>query len=143
MMPEIPEMETYKNLLEKSCLSQIITDSKVFRERSINVIPQEFARMVQNAVIEAVERRGKYIMLRLNVGKYLLAHMMLDGRIYLETTSAQKSPGKPYVSLTLNNESVLHFCELGFGYVKLLAPSEVQELVAGLGIDPLSTENSV
>ena len=137
-MPEIPEMEIYRNFLQGSLVGRSIIETSIRRERSVNVPPSEFKQWVQDGIVEQVRRRGKYLILVLSTGRCLLAHMMLDGRIYLETNGIPAQlPGEPHVSLMLEAKSTIHFCDLRLGYIKLLDLSEVDEIVNQLGIDPL------
>lgn len=140
-MPEIPEMENYKTFLCKTVLGKKIVGTEIYRERSTNVPADEFKQWVHAATIEQVKRYGKYLVFELSLGKYLCAHMMLDGRIYLEAadTPAQL-PGKAHISLMLNDGTTLHFCELRLGYLKLLDLSQVETIISNLGLEPLDQE---
>ena len=46
IMPELPEMETYKSLLQLIIGGQSITEVMINREKSINVPIEEFASLV-------------------------------------------------------------------------------------------------
>lgn len=45
-MPELPEMETYRKLLEERVGGMVITEARVEREKTINVPPQMFIQTV-------------------------------------------------------------------------------------------------
>ncbi|WP_242831342.1 DNA-formamidopyrimidine glycosylase [Desulfitobacterium dehalogenans] len=140
IMPEIPEMETYKDYLQLSVLGKKIVGTEIVRERSTNVPPDEFVRWVQDTSIEQVLRCGKYLILSLSSGKALCAHMMLDGRIYYEVAGEPvELPGSSHIQLRFEDDSILHFCDLRLGYLKLLDPSQVQAIKDGLGPDPLDS----
>jgi len=138
-MPEIPEMEIYKRNLEKAVLGKRIQLAEITRERSTNVSPQEFSRWVQKAVVLEIQRYGKYLMLKLSSGKSLCAHMMLDGRIYYEVPGEEpKLPGSSHIRLAFEDRSILHFCEMRLGYLKLYDQDEVEYIKNNLGLDPLA-----
>ena len=56
-MPELPEMETYRKLLDKKILGKIITDVEINREKSINIPSLEFVQEVRGKQITKIERR--------------------------------------------------------------------------------------
>jgi len=159
-MPEIPEMEIYKNYLNQYAAGKQITDVRVERPRSINRAVEEFAGLVRGTRIEKAERRAKFLMLRLGNGWYLLTHMMLDGRLFYgppgfdRTAEGQtgpeipgspegpRLPGKAHVVLELNDNHSLYFCELRLGYLHLLEAAELNRVTAGLGIEPLGPDYS-
>lgn len=144
IMPEIPEMETYKNYLQRSVLGKRIVGTEITRARSTNVPTDEFVRWVQDTSIEQVLRYGKYLILALSSGKALCAHMMLDGRMYYEVAGEPvELPGRSHIRLKFADHSILHFCDLRLGYLKLLESSQVDAIKEGLGLDPLDSEFSL
>jgi formamidopyrimidine-DNA glycosylase len=150
-MPEIPEMEIYKNFLNQYIGGKQVTAVRVERPRSINTDIGEFTGSVRGAVIYKTERRAKFLILRLNNNLHLLTHMMLDGRLFYGPPGLDvppdaggpkdgQLPGKPYIVLGLSDNHSLYFCELGLGYLHLLDDSELARETAGLGIEPLGPE---
>lgn len=83
-MPELPEMENYKILLNKLITTQPITSIAVNREKSINITKQSFENQLVNTTILRVERRAKHLLFYLNNQKVLLLHLMLGGWMFLE-----------------------------------------------------------
>lgn len=55
-MPELPEMETYRKLLDKKILGKTITDVEINREKSINIPSLEFVQEVKGKQITKIER---------------------------------------------------------------------------------------
>lgn len=140
-MPEIPEMEIYREFLNRSILGKRIAGTEITRGRSTNVSPEEFNQWVKDTSIKQILRYGKYIILELSSRKYLCAHMMLDGRIYYEMMgNALELPGRSHIRLIFEDESILHFCDLRLGYLKLLDQEHVDAIKDSLGIDPLDFE---
>lgn len=140
IMPEIPEMETYRQFLNRSVLGKRITGTEITRGRSTNVSPEEFNQWVQDTSIEQVLRYGKYIILQISSGKFLCAHMMLDGRIYYEMAgTGVELPGRSHIRLKFEDQSILHFCDLRLGYLKLFDQEQVDSIKDSLGIDPLDS----
>jgi formamidopyrimidine-DNA glycosylase len=165
IMPEIPEMEIYKNYLNKWVKDKRINDVNVLRAKSVNLESQIFCRNVIGRTIKNVTRRGKYLIFHLDSGHFLLTHMMLDGRLYLlpiesegredylsagdlmskimksdaETLKQQIKglPGKPSVVFGLDSDRVLLFCSLTLGYLHYLSQDKLELKLDELGSDPL------
>ena len=55
-MPELPEMETYRKLLDKKILGKTITDVEINREKSINIPSLELVQEVKGKQITKIER---------------------------------------------------------------------------------------
>ncbi len=147
-MPEIPEMEIYKDYLQNNVADKTIGDVKVHRPRSINV-PEETLRdrLVHNS-IQQVSRRAKYLIYELGGGLYLINHLMLDGRLYYFPQGTEEPgvvfpitlPGKPHVEVVFDDKSVLYFCDLRLGYLHLIDRGVLNGILDSVGIEPLGEE---
>lgn len=166
-MPEVPEMEIYKNYLNQWVRNKWIVEANVLRAKSVNQESSDFIRAITGKEIIDIIRRGKYLIFKLDDGHVLLTHMMLDGRLYLlrpdseslkknddGQVSALKSkllqssaedlkrivkdlPGKPSIVFGLSDNSVLFFCNLTLGYLHYLTTEELDTKLRELGRDPL------
>lgn len=140
-MPEIPEMETYRSMLARSVVGKPIRAAAAERERSINAAVPVFTAAVTGQIIESISRRAKYLIFHLHGGLFLLAHMMLDGRMfYGPDTGGAALPGKPHVVLRFNDNNALFFCDLRLGFLHLLTSEGLEAELAGLGVEPLAPE---
>ncbi len=140
-MPEIPEMERYRQLLTETVLGKQIKDVTVLRQRSINLDIDEFVSSATARVIEGVSRRAKYVVLHLYGGFFLLTHMMLDGRIFYGITGQSEGlPGKPEVIIDFTDGNSLFFCDLRLGFLHLVTREGLNDTFSDLGIEPLSDE---
>jgi len=140
-MPELPEMETYKNLLLTRLVNQTISDVVINREKSINVAPDKFKDMVIHKKIVSITRRGKYLIFDLGTGYNLLLHLMLGGLMYIGNDNDNPDRTKQII-LSFGNTN-LYFIGLRLGYLHLLTLQQVEEELSKLGIDPLSKEYSL
>lgn len=136
-MPEIPEMETYKNLLERSVLVKQIKKAEVNRPKTLNLPADEFISKVEGQFIKSVGRRAKFIIFELTDGNFLLAHMMLGGRMTLTPADEEV---KAQVVLILNDSNKLNFSDMRLGYLHYHTPFELEEELRDLGVEPLSAE---
>lgn len=162
-MPEIPEMEIYKDYLNKWVKDKRISDVHVLRVKSVNLESTDFCRCVIGKRIKDITRRGKYIIFHLDDGHFLLTHMMLDGRLFLlplkDTKEGQSIkelvneivhseaenlrprikglPGNPSAIFGLSDDTVLFFCSLTLGYLHYLTKDELETKLGVLGSEPL------
>ncbi|MFN7250186.1 MAG: Fpg/Nei family DNA glycosylase [Anaerobacillus sp.] len=134
-MPELPEMETYKRLLNEKIQGKLITNVEINREKSINVAPDLFTQEVKNTSVIAVERRAKHLIFKLNSGKNLVLHLMLGGWMYFGNDEDQPERTKQII-LTFPNGK-LYFIGLRLGYLHLFDEQQLKEEFAKLGPEPL------
>ncbi|WP_102272502.1 DNA-formamidopyrimidine glycosylase [Cytobacillus massiliigabonensis] len=134
-MPELPEMETYKSLLQPLIGGQSITGVTINREKSINVPVEQFTSLVINQKIKSIERRAKYLVFQLQNDSNLLLHLMLGGRIFLG--NEEDRPDRTVqVQLSFGNHQ-LYFIGLRLGYLHLLSHEMVQQEFQHIGPEPL------
>jgi len=136
VMPELPEMETYKSLLSSLIVGQKITSVTIQREKSINLPVDTFMRQVTNQTIISVRRRAKYLIFQLKNGSCLLLHLMLGGLMFFG-----KEEDKPNRTIQVKlsfGEQHLYFIGLRLGYLHLLSQESIQEEFEKLGPEPLS-----
>ncbi|TDX59032.1 DNA-formamidopyrimidine glycosylase [Orenia marismortui] len=82
-MPELPEVQTVVDTLYSRVLDKKIVDVEVKREELIaNVDSQEFENRLIDVKINNVRRRGKYIIIELDSGEYLVGHLRMTGYFF-------------------------------------------------------------
>jgi formamidopyrimidine-DNA glycosylase len=79
-MPELPEVETVVRTLRPMMVGQRIRDVELFWPKTI-VDFKRFKAAVVNQRVEAVQRRGKYILIELEQGT-IVVHLRMEGRFY-------------------------------------------------------------
>jgi formamidopyrimidine-DNA glycosylase len=83
-MPELPEVETIRRQLEPAIKGRRIVSARVLDPRwSRPVAPGVIERALAGRRVEAVERRGKYLLLRLDGGGALAMHLRMAGNLLL------------------------------------------------------------
>ena len=83
-MPELPEVETVKEVLKKQILNQKILDVVVNYPKMIeNMDSLEFINKLKNQTIIDIKRRGKWLLFELN-DYYLLSHLRMEGKYYIK-----------------------------------------------------------
>lgn len=134
-MPELPEMETYKKLLNEKLTGNNITDIEVNREKSINISRLEFVQELKGKQIIKIDRRAKHLIFKLNSGKNLLLHLMLGGWMYIG--SEHDSPDRTKQVIISFGDMKLYFIGLRLGYLHLLDEHDLMQKLSDLGPEPL------
>lgn len=134
-MPELPEMETYRQQLTRLIIGVPITGVDVTRSKSLNVDPEEFAgKLVGNRIVR-IERRAKHLLFHLATGEILLLHLMLGGWMFFGTQE-EKPDRTIQVDIHLGINS-LSFIGLRLGYLHLHTSEVTTKLLQKLGPEPL------
>lgn len=137
-MPELPEMETYKKLLNERIAGKTITAIEINREKSINIPSLDFIQEIKGKQIVKIDRRAKHLIFRLNSGKNLLLHLMLGGWMYIG--SEHDNPNRTKQVILSFGDMKLYFIGLRLGYLHLLDEQNLLEELSDLGTEPLEPE---
>ncbi len=140
-MPELPEVETVKNGLNKIIKNKKIMDVKVHKKQLRNKIPTTFKKNLLNSKIIEVRRRAKYLVFDLSQGK-LINHLGMTGNWKLKDSSYKKEK-HDHVELVLSNKKRLIYNDPRRFGVMLYSKNE-ETYFAGKkhGAEPLSREYS-
>src|SRR5215212_3438782 len=111
-MPELPEVETTVRGLRPHLVGRRVTvvNGVDWPRMLPNITPGNLAAVLPGQEVLAVERRGKYLVLRLSGGGSLVLHRKMSGNLVL------RPPGHPpalHTHLVLGFEDglELHFVE--------------------------------
>ena len=138
-MPELPEVETVRRGLALRISGRRIVRAELRRPDLRRPFPPALGERLDGALIGALGRRGKYILVELDTDGLLLLHLGMSGRI---TTGSAALPAAPHdhVVLTLDDGTVIRFNDpRRFGLIDYITRGEVARhpLLAGLGPEPL------
>lgn len=142
-MPELPEVETIRRQLEPEVVGRRIVAAEVFDERWTRPDPPAgLEEAVEGRRIVAAERRGKYLILRLDGGWALIMHLRMTGNLALHREPMLPEPPFLRARLELDDGSELLFTDARrFGHAVALHGGDVDAYFAArLGIEPLSDE---
>src|SRR5438874_2875267 len=143
-MPELPEVETLRRDLEKEVVGKRIKQVDVSGMRSIRRHPNKkhFAGKLEGHKIMGVDRRGKYLLVKLEGGDVLVVHLGMSGQLLRSKGAAKEKPDKhTHVVITFTQAGRLRFVDpRTFGELFVTTPEElpgeVPEL-GHLGFDPV------
>jgi formamidopyrimidine-DNA glycosylase len=139
-MPELPEVETVRRQLEPALVGRRfervrIDDSRLVRPYE----PAEVAAELQGERVAAVERRGKYLVVRFESGRVLLIHLRMTGSLlHAASGSLPDDPHRRSVVRLDDGSDVAYRDVRRFGTWLLLEPGEAEPyLAARVGDEPL------
>lgn len=82
-MPELPEVETVRRVLEERLKGLKVTAYELGRPTFYRRPPAQALEGLVGATVEAVRRRGKYLVMAFSGGRELVLHLGMSGRIVL------------------------------------------------------------
>jgi len=145
-MPELPEVETVRRGLIPRMVGHRITKLHQ-RRRDLRVpLPAKFAQKVEGRAIEGIDRRAKYLLIRLDGGQTLIVHLGMSGRMTLhDAKSAAEHPFErhDHVVFELDDGWQVRFNDARrFGLMLLVATDGVSKHKAFKGLGPEPLEDS-
>jgi formamidopyrimidine-DNA glycosylase len=142
-VPELPEVETVRTRLAPDVEGHTIVRARVDDVRLVRPeLPESVAAALTGATIERVERRGKYLLLRLASGETLAVHLRMTGNL-LRRTAGDEAPRFVRAELELDDGSVVAYTDIRrFGTWELLRDLVVADefIAQRLGPEPFSDE---
>jgi formamidopyrimidine-DNA glycosylase len=156
-MPELPEVETVCRQLEPEIEGRRIERLEVLDGRwSRPVPPETLGAAVTGGTIRGLDRRGKYLLLRLDGERTLVMHLRMTGNLILREGEEVLDPSEGrrlYESersteerhlrarFTLDDGRELWFTDpRRFGEAFLIDDADLAARFAKLGVEPLSGE---
>jgi len=82
-MPELPEVETVIRGLARALSGKRLLRLDLARPDLRSAIPKDLARTVEGRRVEGFSRRAKYILMHVERGGVLIAHLGMSGRLVL------------------------------------------------------------
>jgi formamidopyrimidine-DNA glycosylase len=151
-MPELPEVETVRRGLEPILVGNAFARVEQRRKDLRFPLPKRFAERLTGRKIEALDRRAKYLLARLDDGEVLVMHLGMSGRFSIDRANgAADTPGRfahPQSDAPKHEHIVFHL-KVGaavrytdarrFGLMDLVRGEALSShaLFKGLGIEPL------
>ena len=139
-MPELPEVESVRRQLEPVLVGRRFVRVNIADPRLVRPYePAEVAAELQGERVAAVERRGKYLIVRFDSGRVLLIHLRMTGSLlHAPGGSLQDDPHRRAVVRLDDGSDVAYRDVRRFGTWLLLEPGEVEPyLGARVGDEPL------
>jgi formamidopyrimidine-DNA glycosylase len=142
-MPELPEVETVRRGLIPRMVGHRIA-RLIQRRKDLRVaLPARFAQRVEDKTVTGIDRRAKYLLIRLDDGHTLIVHLGMSGRMTLhDRQSAAEHPFErhDHVVFEMDDGWQVRFNDARrFGLMLLVPTDSVDKHKAfkGLGPEPL------
>ncbi len=136
-MPELPEVETIRRVLQQLITGQTLGDLCVHERVHLlrNTTASALTDRLVGRSVDAVDRRAKYLLIRFGP-ETLVLHLRMSGRLLTE-------PAEHTRLVLAFDETTLHFDDARrFGMLFLAATEDVDALepIRKLGLEPFSAE---
>lgn len=139
-MPEMPEVETVRRIMQQTVVGRTIKSVDVGREKAIGhpSIP-DFKKGLEGRTVTGTDRRGKYIFFELDSGDRLCLHLRMTGNP-VPVGSDEPVKKHTHVILHFTDGTDLRYIDVrGFGQFWLIRKDEDDSFTGAqnLGIEPL------
>lgn len=145
-MPELPEVETVKRALEPVLVGAKISNIKTHINKLRSPLDIEFNLEILNQKITILERRSKYIIIKLKNKAGLIIHLGMTGSFRFEHTSIDRKK-HDHVEFFLDSGLVLRYNDpRRFGQIVAFSPTQIldrHKLLLHLGPEPLTASFNV
>ncbi|MCK5591525.1 MAG: bifunctional DNA-formamidopyrimidine glycosylase/DNA-(apurinic or apyrimidinic site) lyase [Candidatus Pacebacteria bacterium] len=151
-MPELPEVQTITNDLNSKILNKKISSVDIQLKNIVKGNLQDFTKTLIDNSFKKIERRGKFIILKLERdNKHLIIHLRLTGQLIYqnknEIIAGGHDTGENNFNL-LNKQAhlIIHFEDNSklfyndqrqFGFLQIVNNKELLKIKEKLGVEPL------
>jgi len=142
-MPELPEVETVvRGLREAGVCGLTVCATRVSWSRTLSGLsPSAFERRLKGRCIADIQRRAKYIVIRLDPPLWLLIHLRMTGHLSVQPADSPPDPHER-VAVALSDGREVRFRDTRkFG--RWMLAEDPASVLGGLGPEPLSPEFNV
>ncbi|MBR5154613.1 MAG: bifunctional DNA-formamidopyrimidine glycosylase/DNA-(apurinic or apyrimidinic site) lyase [Alphaproteobacteria bacterium] len=137
-MPELPEVETIKEALNKSIcgakINSVLVNNRSFREK----IPEDFESITKNTTITKIWRLAKYAILNLSNGYSIIWHFGMSGKVKILSENTSVYEKHDHVIFQTSKGVVIFNDTRRFGLISYCKTNELMKhhLFSEIGIDP-------
>ncbi|MBL6931910.1 MAG: bifunctional DNA-formamidopyrimidine glycosylase/DNA-(apurinic or apyrimidinic site) lyase [Rhodospirillales bacterium] len=142
-MPELPEVETVKRGLAPVLEGQRIARAVARRPDLRFPLPDDFGQRLTGRTVTSVGRRAKYLLISLDDGTTLIAHLGMSGRFRIYEDAAPPIEKHDHVIFTTENGAEIRFNDpRRFGFMDLAQAGEldIHPMLKDLGPEPLGKD---
>lgn len=144
-MPELPEVESLRQLLAASVIGRRIVGVRVTEPRMRRRLAADLPQRLTGATIQAIGRRAKYLLV--DLGELtLIVHLGMSGSLThrgADFAETEFNPAHDHVRMALDDGSALVYNDpRRFGLLLAVPTAHLQQVaeLRGLGPEPLSAE---
>ena len=142
-MPELPEVETVRRMLDPAMRGATFRRVILNRPNLRIPFPERFADRLRGQTVTSVDRRGKYLTVRVSSGETLIVHLGMSGWFYVAPIgdrSREPDPHDHVVFMMSSGRSVVFNDPRRFGFMDLAAAGRFHDYpsLRVMGPEPLS-----
>ncbi|MDF7637772.1 bifunctional DNA-formamidopyrimidine glycosylase/DNA-(apurinic or apyrimidinic site) lyase [Leuconostocaceae bacterium ESL0958] len=143
-MPELPEVETVRRGLTGLVKGAEIEAVALPYPKVLLSNPAAFQEGLQGARIEAIDRRGKYLLFRLSNAQTIVSHLRMEGQYSVEPVGAAPHKQTEVIFTLADGRDLMYNDTRRFGRMQLVATGTENEVVPGLAaMGPEPTEDEL
>lgn len=142
-MPELPEVETTRRGLALKLQGRRIARIEARRKDLRFPLPKDFAKRIEGRGVEALERRAKYILIRLEGDLVWLIHLGMSGRMVMRQGWPNDiGPHDHVIFATEEGWAVTFNDARRFGMMDLIDGAKLagHKLLSNIGPEPLADD---
>jgi formamidopyrimidine-DNA glycosylase len=151
-MPELPEVETVRLGLAPVLVGNSFASVEQRRGDLRFPLPKHFAERLRGRTVDALDRRAKYLLARLDDGEVLVMHLGMTGRFSIDQANGRSfelgefedeqkpAPKHEHIVFHLADGTAVRYSDTRrFGLMDLIPGAALPShtLFKGLGIEPL------
>jgi formamidopyrimidine-DNA glycosylase len=140
-MPELPEVETVRRMLERTVIGRTVRSARISGARLRGRVPRALPRALAGRTFGAARRHGKYLLLDLDGGVTLLSHLGMSGRWLFVEADPPEPLAHVHLRIAFRDGARLWFQDpRRFGVLRVVATAKLARdpSLAILGPDPVA-----
>ena len=119
-MPELPDVEVFKEYFDSNALKKKIEKVKVPQTRVLESSPAKLRRDLEGEKFSTSRRHGKYLLARLSNDKWLVFHFGMTGFLRYYKDEAKEPKHVRLVIDFANGDHLAYVCQRMFGEVEIV-----------------------
>ena len=141
-MPELPEVETIKNAIQKAIGYANITDVIIKQNRFREVMPDDFREKVVGTNIIRYQRIAKYVVIHLSNGYAIIWHLGMSGRIKICDEMPEQLEKHDHVIFETDKCFLIYNDARRFGMLDVVETKNLaaNPIFAHIGVDPFDAK---
>ncbi|MDR2660796.1 MAG: bifunctional DNA-formamidopyrimidine glycosylase/DNA-(apurinic or apyrimidinic site) lyase [Lactobacillaceae bacterium] len=144
-MPELPEVETVRRGLEGLVIGKKIVDINLIYQKLIVGDPNEFIEIVKNNYITSIDRRGKFLFIRLSNSMTIISHLRMEGKYSVNSENEMPNKHTEIIFKLDNQQQIFYDDTRKFGKMQLSKTgfeNITVESIDKMGPEPTETDLS-
>lgn len=139
-MPELPEVETVKEILKKQIIGKKIVNVEVYYENIVeNIKICDFTSELKNETIVDIKRYGKYLIFLFEKHS-LISHLRMEGKFFLKPIDEELNKHE-HIVFTFDDSLTLRYHDTRkFGKMALLNTTDLKQIMEYKSLKKLGKE---